>query len=155
MADICIGASGSVSGGMGDMKVRLSTLWLFALVNYLYCDVVTLCDPLFLRQLLTGTAGGFQFTQGFLLASAVLMEIPMAMILLYRVLGQGANRWANIAAAAVMAAVQIASVAFGKPTIYYLFFSAFEIATTLAIMWFAWRWKSSAGASIDKQGEKR
>jgi uncharacterized protein DUF6326 len=27
---------------MESMKIRLSTLWIFATLNYLYCDVVTL-----------------------------------------------------------------------------------------------------------------
>jgi hypothetical protein len=30
---------------MPDMKVRLSALWLFAILTYTYGDVVTLMDP--------------------------------------------------------------------------------------------------------------
>ena len=39
-------------------KVVLSTLWVFALVNYLYCDIVSLMDPELLRQYMTGNIGG-------------------------------------------------------------------------------------------------
>ena len=34
-----------IRNGWKDMKVRLSTLWLFAMLNYLYADVMTLMDP--------------------------------------------------------------------------------------------------------------
>jgi hypothetical protein len=30
---------------MKDLNTKLSTLWLFATLNYLYADVVTLMDP--------------------------------------------------------------------------------------------------------------
>ena len=28
-----------------DMKVKLSTLWIFVALNYLYCGVASLVDP--------------------------------------------------------------------------------------------------------------
>ena len=40
---------------MKDRKVILSTLWVFVTFNYLYCDVLTLFDPVFLKQIMTGT----------------------------------------------------------------------------------------------------
>jgi hypothetical protein len=69
-----------------DMKVRLSTLWLFATLNYLYCDVVTVMDPQKLKQFLAGTVGGMEITPGFLLGAGILVEIPIAMVLLSRLL---------------------------------------------------------------------
>jgi hypothetical protein len=30
---------------MKDINTKLSTVWLFATLNYLYCDVLTLLDP--------------------------------------------------------------------------------------------------------------
>jgi len=44
---------------MKDKKVMLSTLWLFAMLNYTYGDVVTLMDPVYLKGLIaTGAVGG-------------------------------------------------------------------------------------------------
>lgn len=40
-----------------NMKVKLSLLWLFALLNYLYCDLIGLMDPELLKQFLAGNAG--------------------------------------------------------------------------------------------------
>ena len=122
-----------------DMKVKLSALWTFAILNYLYCDVLGLTDPNVLRQLISGT-GPIQMTQGFLLGAAILMEIPIAMVLLSRVLKFKANRLANIVAGLIMSAVQISTLFVGTPTIYYAFFSIIEITCTLFIVWYAWRW---------------
>ena len=124
---------------MDRMKSTISTLWLFATVNYLYCDVVSLMDRNLLKQYLAGSVGGVSVTQGFLLAAGILVEIPMAMILFARILGPSANRWANLGAGALMTVVQVATLFAGKPAPYYMFFSVIEIGTTAAIVWLAWR----------------
>ena len=124
-----------------DMKSRLSTLWIFAALNYLYCDVVGLMDRELLRQFLTGEVDGIPMTQGFLLGAAILVEIPIAMVLLSRFLTYRANRWANIAAGSVMTVVQFSTLFLGTSTTYYVFFSIVEIATTVLVVWFAWNWR--------------
>ena len=60
---------------MHDTKERLSVLWIFALLNYLYADVVALFD-------IVGSRNPFEpLPQWGSLGSPVLMEIPIAMIL--------------------------------------------------------------------------
>ena len=131
---------------MTGKKALLSTLWIFAMLSYLYCDLMSLMDPEFLKQYLTGNVGGVHITQGFLLGAAMLMEIPTAMVLLSRVLGYNANRWANIIAGCIMTVVQFSTLFFGSsPTIYYIFFSILEIGCTAFIVWFAWKWASPEG----------
>ena len=127
---------------MKDMRVALPMLWVFMLLNYLYCDVLSLFDPTTLKDVMAGhVAGGtVEFTPEFLLASAVLMEIPMVMIPLSRILGRRSARSANVAAAGFMALVQIGSLAVGSPTSYYLFFSAIEVGTLAVIAVLALRW---------------
>jgi hypothetical protein len=110
---------------------KLSALCVFVTLNYLYCDVMSLMDRSMLKQYLTGDVGGVHISHGFLLGSAVLMEIPIAMVVLSLLLPYRANRWANIAAGAVMTAVQFATLFVGSaPASYYIFFSIVEIATT-------------------------
>ena len=70
------------------------------------------------------------------------MEIPIAMVILSRILKYRANRWTNIIAGTIMAAVQILTLFIGIPTIYYVFFSVIEIACVLFIVWTAWKWKN-------------
>jgi hypothetical protein len=126
-----------------DMNIKLSALWIFAVLNYLYCDVLGLTDPNMLTQLLSRT-GPIQMTQGFLLGAAILMEIPIAMVLLSRVLKYKENRLANIIAGSIMSAVQISTLFVGTPTIYYVFFSVIEVACTLFIVGYAWRWNRAS-----------
>ena len=128
---------------MENVKRTLSTLWIFAALNYLYCDVVSLIDPGQLKQYIAGHVNGIgDITPGFLLGSAILVEIPISMVLLSRLLKYRANRWANIAAGAIMTVVQFVTLFVGSgPAMYYAFFSIIEIACTLFIVWYAWRWQ--------------
>ncbi len=130
------------------MKTRLSTLWLFATLNYIYCDVLGLMNPSMLKGFLAGHVSGIDVTQGFLLASGVLVEIPMAMVLLSRVLPRSSNRVANLVAGGIMTLVQLGSNFVGTPTPYYVFFSVIEIAATVAVLWFAWRWLPEKSARL-------
>jgi hypothetical protein len=120
-----------------DIRVRLSTLWVFMLFNYLYCDVVTLFD----RTLATS------LTPDALLAASFLMEIPIAMILLSRVLKHRSNLWANVIAGVFMTVVQVGSLFVGTPAHYYLFFSTIEITCLLVIVLTAWTWAEPAPAT--------
>jgi hypothetical protein len=132
-------------------KALLSTIWIFAVLNYLYCDVVSLMDADLLKQYLGGKVDGMEMTQGFLLGAAILMEISIAMVLLSRVLDYRANRWANISAGTITTVVQVLTLLLGAATMYYWFFSIIEIASTAAIVWLAWTWRDplDASAAVD------
>jgi hypothetical protein len=116
----------------GDMNARLSTLWVFMLLNYLFCDVLGLFDPAMPKNL----------TRDALLAASVLMEVPIAMVLLSRVLRYRPNRWANVLSGAFMAIVQLSTLFIGTATVYYGFFSVIEIACLLFIVSCAWKWSN-------------
>jgi hypothetical protein len=135
---------------MRDMQVRFSTLWVFAMFNYLYADVVTLTDPAALRQILTGQVGSIQITQQFLLGSAILMETAIAMVLLSRFLEYRANRWANIIIGVLHTLAVLLSVfaAGTTPAVYYLFFAVIEILCTSLIVWYAWNWKPAGTPAV-------
>ncbi len=78
--------------------------------------------------------------ENILLGAAILMEIPIAMVLLSRILNYKANRWTNIMAGINMTLVQTVTFFASAPTKYYLFCGIIEIATTLVIVWLAWKW---------------
>jgi hypothetical protein len=135
---------------MEGLRSKLSTLWIVATLNYLYCDVVTLMDPALLKQFLAGNVGSVPISQGFLLGTGILVEIPIAMVLLSRILGDRPNRIANIVAGTVMTAVQALSLVVKMPALYYIFFSVIEIALTSTIVWYAWKWRNGERASSSK-----
>jgi hypothetical protein len=125
-----------------DTKILLSTLWIFAILNYLYCDIMGIMDVNLLKQYLTGNVNGMEMNENFLLGAAILMEIPIAMVLLSRILNYKTNRWANIIAGIIMTLVQIATLLAGTPAKYYIFCSIVEIATTIFVVWRALQWKN-------------
>ncbi len=132
-----------------DVRTKLSTLWIFAILNYLYADVMTLMDPQAQRRAVTSGAVSLAMTPGFLLGAAVLMETAMAMVVLSRLLRRPANRLLNILAGVLHTAAVSASLSVGGgPALYYVLFASIEIACTLFITWQAWRWRPSAAAAL-------
>lgn len=127
---------------MHDRKVGLSTLWIFVLLNFLYADVVALFDIVYNGK---GVAGSIQFTPGLLLGVSILLEIPMAMVVLSRVLKYKANRWTNIISGSVYTVVTLLTqfilpILNRTTTNYYIFFGVIEILSTSFIIWYAWTW---------------
>ncbi|HEY6969950.1 MAG TPA: DUF6326 family protein [Candidatus Angelobacter sp.] len=139
---------------MHDTKERLSVLWIFALLNYLYADVLALFA--FLGSPNTAP----HLPQWALLGSAVLMEIPIAMILASRLLPFRANRLANIIAGGVMTltngfltfVLPLTNGNFRDP-VYpaYVFFATIETVATSVIIWQAWTW---SGVAADVSTER-
>ena len=122
-------------------KVLLSTLWLFATLNYMFCDIFTLFHSESLKQLMTGEMGGMIISQTFLLGFAILMEIVMIMIVLSRFLPYKSNRILNITVGLLMTFVQGSTLFTADNTLHYIFFSFVEISTTIFIVYYAWNWK--------------
>lgn len=128
---------------MHDIKERLSVLWIFALLNYLYADVIALWALLGTPPADTPHLGPL-----LLAGSAVLMEIPIAMIVASRVLPVRANRLANIISGSIVTLVNgfltfiPPLVGWGRPPALpeYLFFATIETVCTVAIVWQAWTW---------------
>jgi hypothetical protein len=128
-----------------DRRVLLSTLWIFAVLNYLYADVIGLTfnrvlQPEAWAQLGSGYVGSIRITQGFVLMTAVLMETAIAMVLLSRVLHYRPNRWANVGVGSLHTAAVAWSLSGGDLNVFYAFFATIEIACTLFIIWYAWTW---------------
>ena len=135
---------------MLDTKERLSVLWIFALLNYLYADVMALWALLGASPADTPHLG-----QAALAGSAILMEIPIAMILFSRLLPLRANRLANIIAGIVVTLVNgfltfiPPLIGMGRPPALpeYLFFATVETIATVAIVWQAWNWPEARAAA--------
>jgi hypothetical protein len=115
-----------------DPKVKLSALWLFAMLTYTYGDVVTLMDPV--------KRGSVQLTEGFLLGGSIFMMIPITMVLLTRISKYSIIRWTSIVAGTVMTVALTMTLFVAVPAIYYVFFTAIEITSTSFIVWIAWKW---------------
>ena len=132
-----------------DTKERLSLFWLFALLNYLYADVLALFD------IVGSQDPAVHLPQWALLGSAILMEIPIAMIVASRLLPFRANRLANIIAGAIET-LAVISMQFVYPLASgawhehmfasYIFFGTIETVCSAVIIWQAWTWSGVKAA---------
>ena len=141
---------------MEEIRVRLSILWLFATLNYIYADVFFCIDVLGSKK---GSISVIHFSPGAWVGIALLMEIPMAMILLSRILKPTANRWANTVAGIIETAAVLLS-AFILPIFhitdtssYYIFFGLMEVPCTSLIVWYAWNWPREIAPRIEPSGQ--
>jgi hypothetical protein len=117
-----------------DVKTKLSTLWVFIMFNMLAADIFGFMLPGVLDEIISGTLG---ITEQLMLIPAVMIEIPIAMIFLSRILKYKENRIANIIAVAITI---FFVVGMGSTTLVYYFFAAIEVVAMLLIVWFAWKW---------------
>jgi len=127
----------------GTRSQLLSLLWIFLTVNYIFCDVFTLHLGKYLEALLSGAVGGMNITEEFLLAFAIVLQIPMIMIVLSSVLTFRLSKYCNIVAGLITTSVQTYTVTMGG-TLHYMFFSFFEICTGLIIIYLAATWQQES-----------
>ncbi|MFZ5823463.1 MAG: DUF6326 family protein [Bacillota bacterium] len=118
-----------------DTKVLLSTLWIVIMINMLKADILSLYIPGTLEEL-ARFAGETPITQ-LMLGGAIVMEIPIVMIFLSRVLKYEVNRWTNIIASVITILFVVGG---GSPYPHYIFIAAIEIVCLLLIAWYAWKW---------------
>ena len=128
---------------MNDLGTRLSTLWVVVMFNMVFADILTFIKPGELESLWAGEAG-VHVTEGLLLVFAILLEIPIAMIFVSRILGRGPNRWANTVAAVITTAFVVGG---GSLDFHYVFFAIVEVACMALIVWSVWTRRNSETAA--------
>jgi hypothetical protein len=118
---------------------KTSLLWIVVMLNMVFADVLGFMLPGSLQEILTGKPDGLSITQPLLLVFALLLEIPIAMVFLSRILKRGLNRILNTAAAVVTSIFVIGG---GSLTLHYFFFGGVEVACMAAIVVISWRVKA-------------
>lgn len=119
-----------------DIREKFSFLWIVVMFSMVFADICSFMLPGFLNDIMTGNTP-IKITQEIMLVFAVLLEIPIAMIFLSRVLKYRANRWANIMAGVITIVFVIGG---GSAYLHYYFFAAVEVLCMLVIIWDAWQW---------------
>ena len=123
-------------------RLKYSSLWIFTSLNYLYADLIGLMDFNLLNQYQTGIVNGIEITPAFLTAAAAYMQIPLSNVFLPQVIkNENLLRWIQIISGTIATLAQGATLFVGKPSPYYLLFSAIEIGVTTYITIDAIKWK--------------
>lgn len=123
-------------------KILLSTLWIFVLLNMIYADIIGMLRPGYLELL---DRMSQELSPETVLIFSILMEIPIAMVLLARILARKPNRISNF----IAVPISVIYVVFGgltEPPVSYLFFATVEIVALLAIFWMALKWPKTRSA---------
>lgn len=122
-----------------ETRAKLSTLWIFFLLNLIFRDIHEFVEPGFIEELMTRTSNGNPVTEQMLLLGGVMIEVPIAMVLLSRLLPYRANRWANIIVAVIYISLVII---FGTTDLDDTFHMVMEIAALSFVIGSAWRWRN-------------
>ena len=121
-----------------DTRALLSTLWIFVLLNMIYADIIGMLRPGYL-ELLDQTSR--QLSPGIVLVFSILMEVPIVMVLLSKILERRMNRWAQFIAVPI-STLYVIYGGLDDPPLSYLFFASVEVASMLIIGWLAWKWRA-------------
>jgi hypothetical protein len=110
------------------------------MINMVYADVISLHIPGTMEEV-AKTAGGTPIPL-LMLGGAIIIELPLLMIILSRVLKYQINRWANM----IVAILTIVFVVGGSaPYPHYFFIAAIEVVCMLLVIVTAWQWRLAVG----------
>jgi Family of unknown function (DUF6326) len=98
-------------------------------------DIIGFIHPGTLQMIIDGDFG-FPVTPELLLLFSVFTAIPIAMIFLSLVLPVTANRWVSTLAVVLTTLFVVGG---GSATYSYFFFATLEIASMVAVLWYAWK----------------
>lgn len=135
-----------------DRKVILSALWIFVMFCIAYADVIGFIEPGTLQKIIDGNVG-FELTPAIIVAISLLQAIPIAMIVLTRLLHRSVSRWLNIAAA-VLTLLYVLGGGNWESTSYFVF-ATLEVIAMLAILWLAWTWRTDEAKSVQQVQEEK
>ena len=109
-----------------DIRTSISTLWIIVMFNMVFADIIGLLNPGTIEQMMT-----MKPSQELLFVFSILIEIPIAMIFLSRILKPKKNRWANIVASVITILWIIGG---GTLSASYIFFASIAVISMLAII---------------------
>lgn len=125
-------------------NVTLSMLWIFIVVNFFARDFHELGRPGMLEQMMSGTVGGVEITEGLMLLGGVMIEIPMMMIVAPLLFERSVTRVLNLGACALTAAIIILNNL--DPDLDNIFFMVIQLICLVVIARIALRWKTDGVA---------
>ena len=105
----------------------ISTLWIIVVLNIAFADIFSF---------FIDSGSPLEVSPGLFLGFAIILEIPIIMIILSRILKDKVNRWVNTVASVITLVFVVAG---GSLTPHYIFFAAMEIVCMILIVWLVWK----------------
>jgi hypothetical protein len=123
------------------VRLKLSALWAALMFCYIYGDYFGLYVPGKLQGMLGGEGPIGPASQGSLLGAALLLALPGLMVFLSLVMPPPLCRWLNIALGAFYTVVMLLTMP--GAWWFYIVLGLIEVALSLLIVAYAWRWPRS------------
>jgi hypothetical protein len=123
-----------------ERRALLSALWIFVLLNFIFRDLHEIVKDDFLADALNGIYDGREVTEAMFLLGGIIVEVPIAMMLIAWTLPIRVNRWANVVVAPLFGLILIGSA--GDLDDYFHF--GLMLVALGAIVWKAWSWERPA-----------
>jgi len=123
-----------------EVRTMLSMLWLFYILNVVFRDIHEFIKADFIKEILTGTLGGYQVTEGLLLIGGIVAVITVSMVLLSATLRKKQNIYINLILSPLFA-LSIITNGFGDPD--DLLHLVFELIAMISIFVIVLRWKKT------------
>jgi Family of unknown function (DUF6326) len=116
-----------------NIKTKISLLWIVVMFNMVFADILG-----FAMTLMSGDLTPEMVVPDWgMLIFAIILQIPIFMILLSRILKRSVNRWVNVIAAVITTAFVVLGASFN---VVYYFFAGMEILCMALIVFYAWTW---------------
>jgi hypothetical protein len=126
-----------------NVKIKLSALWVAVTFLYVYADIRAFFEPGVIEQIIAGefASVGITATQALLLG-LITMTPSSVMVFLSLTLRANANRRLNIILGVFYTGLVLITQ-FGiimDTSVNYLVSGIVEVALTVLIVWYAWKW---------------
>jgi len=118
-------------------------LWLFWTVAFVITLMLAFFEPGGIEQIMEGELYGMPLTSELMLATTILMLLPLVMAFLSLILKDSINRWGNVAVGIVYTGICLFDW-LGSPTVpvYGVVLYIAKIAASALIVWYAWKSRS-------------
>jgi len=125
-----------------NVRFKLSALWITAMFSYVYGDILSFFVPGRIESMVNGKMGIGSTTPVKLLAAAIVMTVPSAMVCLSLTLRPRWNRRLNIAFGAIYSLMMllISASSLDRWKMFYVYLGFVEVLITLLIIYHAWTW---------------
>ena len=123
------------------VRLKLTGLWITLMILYIYCDIYSFFRTGLLEEIAMGKIGPFDVSQGMLAVMGVLMIIPALMIPGCLFLKEKAVKWVSVIVGILYALVNVSNL-IGETWAYYWIYGCIELAFTIGIVVFAFKWKA-------------
>ena len=122
-------------------KVRISVLWIIAILVEVINLLLSVMDPAVLKEMIeTGAVGGVKITPEETLLGEIIILIMVVMPFLSVTLNGKANRWSNIIVAAAFLVLWIAELIMAPGNAVKILGLIADMVFFVLIIWYAYSW---------------